>query len=564
MRFIGKILLTFALLLVLAIVLVYVLLQTRWAAGWVSRWISDNSEYRVSVEKIDHNWSSPGRVTLNNVVFGQKNQPEILNAGEVDLDLSLRQITEPRFFDRVVLANGRLSVSPSSMNLPLQANTLQLSKMALTGNIAGLDIQGQQINAGISPWQPKPAQLLGDKADFQLSAANLTVNGLPAENVLIQGNINNKNLTLSNFGGDLARGQLTGKATQAADGSWNIENLRLSNVRLQTSKSLAAFFDDYQTLPKVTIQRLDLIDARLQGTDWAFSDVDLSVQDLTLEKGDWQSDDGEITLNATDMIDGNLHIQDPIISLDLSPKGIAIKQATARWERSLLRTTGNWLRANKRLQLDEVSVAGLEYTLPENWKQLWNHALPDSLSEVFVSRFIANRNLIIDINPQFPFQLTALDGLGNNLLLARNHQWGIWSGTLNLNASEATFNRNDVRRPSITLNANDSQVNISELSAFTKEGLLEASATVDQQPQRHFSLKMTGRSVPANQLENWGWPHVPLEGNVNMQLNLHGQMPANVDYKPTLNGTLQINGSQTIDQRMVNGLVSGAPAAVAP
>lgn len=107
-------------------------------------------------------------------------------------------------------------------------------------------------------------------------------------------------------------------------------------------------------------------------------------------------------------------------------------------------------------------------------------------------------------------------------------------------------------------------MNISELSAFTKEGLLEASATVEQQPQRHFSLKMTGRSVPANQLENWGWPHVPLEGNVNMQLNLHGQMPANVDYKPTLNGTLQINGSQTIDQRMVNGLVSGAPAAVAP
>lgn len=156
--------------------------------------------------------------------------------------------------------------------------------MALTGNTAGLDIQGQQINAGISPWQPKPNQLLGDKADFQLSAASLTVNGLPAENVLIQGNINNKNLTLSNFGGDLARGQLTGKATQAADGSWNIENLRLSNVRLQTSKPLSAFFDDFQTLPKVNIQRLDLIDARLQGTDWAFSDVDLSVQDLTLEK----------------------------------------------------------------------------------------------------------------------------------------------------------------------------------------------------------------------------------------------------------------------------------------
>lgn len=562
MRFIGKILLTFVLLLVLAIVLVYVLLQTRWAAGKLSTWVTDNSDYRLAVEKVDHDWSTPGRVTLTNVIFGQKNQPETLSAGEVDLDLSWRQITEPRFFDRVVLVNGRLNVSPSAMNLPLQANTLQLSKMALTGNAAGMEIQGQQINAGISPWQPKPHQLLGDKADFQLSAANLTVNGLPTENVLIQGNLNNKILTLGNFGGDLARGQLTGKATQAADGSWNIENLRLSNVRLQTSKSLSEFFDDFQTLPKVTLKRLDLIDARLQGTDWAFSDVDLSVQDVTLEKGDWQSDDGEISLNATDMINGNLHIQDPIINLDLTAQGISIKQATARWERSLLRTTGNWLRANKRLQLDELSVAGLEYTLPQNWRQLWLQPLPDSLAEISIGRLIANRNLIIDIDPQFPFQLTALDGLGNNLLLARNHQWGIWNGKLNLNASEATFNRNDVRRPSITLEANDRQVNISELSAFTKEGLLEATGTVDQQPQRQFSVKMTGRAVPANQLENWGWPHLQLEGNANMQLNLQGQMPANVDYKPTLNGTLQVNGAngQIINQRMLNGLASGATA----
>jgi hypothetical protein len=562
MRFIGKILLTFVLLLVLAIVLVYVLLQTRWAAGKLSTWVTDNSDYRLAVEKVDHDWSTPGRVTLTNVIFGQKNQPETLSAGEVDLDLSWRQITEPRFFDRVVLVNGRLNVSPSAMNLPLQANTLQLSKMALTGNAAGMEIQGQQINAGISPWQPKPHQLLGDKADFQLSAANLTVNGLPTENVLIQGNLNNKILTLGNFGGDLARGQLTGKATQAADGSWNIENLRLSNVRLQTSKSLSEFFDDFQTLPKVTLKRLDLIDARLQGTDWAFSDVDLSVQDVTLEKGDWQSDDGEISLNATDMINGNLHIQDPIINLDLTAQGISIKQATARWERSLLRTTGNWLRANKRLQLDELSVAGLEYTLPQNWRQLWLQPLPDSLAEISIGRLIANRNLIIDIDPQFPFQLTALDGLGNNLLLARNHQWGIWNGKLNLNASEATFNRNDVRRPSITLEANDRQVNISELSAFTKEGLLEATGMVDQQPQRQFSVKMTGRAVPANQLENWGWPHLQLEGNANMQLNLQGQMPANVDYKPTLNGTLQVNGAngQIINQRMLNGLVSGAAA----
>ncbi|MDN5679510.1 MAG: AsmA family protein, partial [Ewingella sp.] len=207
-----------------------------------------------------------------------------------------------------------------------------------------------------------------------------------------------------------------------------------------------------------------------------------------------------------------------------------------------------------------LTVAALEYTLPQNWRQLWLQTLPSWLSEVYVGKLMTNRNLIIDISPQFPFQLTALDGYGSDLLLARNHEWGIWSGKLNLNASDATFNKVDVRRPSLALEAADNQVKITEMSAFTKEGLLEATGNVDQQPQRNFSLNLTGRAVPSNVLENWGWPHLTLEGNANLQLNLQGQLPANVDFKPTLNGklhALSADGKQ-IDQQMSQGIVAGS------
>lgn len=559
MKFIGKVLLTLVLLLVLAIVLIYVLLQTRWAATQVSQWITGNSNYHLSVGKIDHGWSEPGRIVLNDVTLGAKNQPDELNAAQVNLDLSWRQITDPKFFDRITLINGRLNLNPSALNLPIQANTLQLNKMALVGDVNDWEIDGQKVNAGIYPWQPKAGRVLGENAEFQLSASALTLNGIPAENILVQGQINNNQLTLSNFGGDLARGQLTGKASRAADGSWTIDNVRLSNVRLQTAEPLSVFLQDAHKLPKVSIKRFDLIDARLQGQDWAFSDVDLSVKDVNLQDGDWQSEDGEISLNATEMINGNLHVIDPLVNLDLSPQGIAIRQVSGRWEGGLLRTTGSWTRANKRLQLDELTVAALEYTLPQNWRQLWLQTLPSWLSEVYVGKLMTNRNLIIDISPQFPFQLTALDGYGSDLLLARNHEWGIWSGKLNLNASDATFNKVDVRRPSLALEAADNQVKITELSAFTKEGLLEATGNVDQQPQRNFSVNLTGRAVPSNVLENWGWPHLPLEGNANLQLNLQGQLPANVDFKPTLNGklhALSADGKQ-IDQQMNQGIVAG-------
>ena len=130
MKFIGKVLLTLVLLLVLAIVLIYVLLQTRWAATQVSQWITGNSNYHLSVGKIDHGWSEPGRIVLNDVTLGAKNQPDALNAAQVNLDLSWRQITDPKFFDRITLINGRLNLNPSALNLPIQANTLQLNKMA--------------------------------------------------------------------------------------------------------------------------------------------------------------------------------------------------------------------------------------------------------------------------------------------------------------------------------------------------------------------------------------------------------------------------------------------------
>jgi hypothetical protein len=95
-------------------------------------------------------------------------------------------------------------------------------------------------------------------------------------------------------------------------------------------------------------------------------------------------------------------------------------------------------------------------------------------------KFSASRNLIIDIDPAFPWQITALDGYGGELQLVKNRSWGVWSGSATLNAAAATFNRIDVRRPSLKLSANASTVNINELSAFTERGILQATAAVSQ------------------------------------------------------------------------------------
>ncbi|ACT08947.1 AsmA family protein [Dickeya chrysanthemi Ech1591] len=568
MKLIGKLLLTLLLLALLAVVVLYVLAQTEWGARHISQWVNQRTEYQVSFRKMAHDWSSPGSVQLLDVSFGHKNQPITLVAQRIAVGFSVRQITDPRHFSSLTLEGGTLNLGQTDFTLPIEADVLQLKTMALQAQDGDWRLKGEQVTGGITPWQPEPGALLGKKAAFQLSANALLLNDLPASKVLVQGQFNNRQLTLENFGADVARGELTGNASRAADGSWLVNNLRLSNVRLQTRASMADFWQPVTRLPAVTVNRFDLIDARIEGQNWAFTDLDVTLQNVTFRQNDWQSDDGSLSFNATDIVNGNMHLVDPIVSLDLSKQGVNIKQFSTRWEGGLLRTSGSWLRSNQRLTLDELVVAGMEYTLPEDWRQRWQQTLPDWLSEVELRKFSANHNLLIDINPDFPFQLTALDGFGNNLLLARNHQWGVWQGALNLNASDATFNKVDIRRPSLALNANDNQISLTDLSAFTQSGLLEAKAVIAQQPARTFTLDLTGKAVAFDVLTRWGWP-VPATaptGNTNLQLHLNGRLEAASPLRPTLNGTLQgiDSAGHTISQAMHQGTVAESTPTAAP
>ena len=572
MKFIGKLILYVLIALLVVILGLYFLLQTRWGAEHISAWISEHSDYQLSFEAMDHRFSSPSHILLKNVTFGRDGQPATLVAKAVDIGLSTRQLTHPRHVDTILLQNGTLNISPQTAPLPFQSDRLQLQDMALNSPGSEWDLSAQRVNGGIIPWLPEAGKVLGSKAQIQLSAGSLTLNDVPAANVLIEGSIDNEQVTLSTIGADIARGALTGVAKRHADGSWMVENLRLNDIRLQSDKSLADFFAPLNTIPSLQINRLEVTDARLQGPDWAVTDLDLSLRNLTFSKDDWQTQEGKLSMNASEFIFGSLHLFDPILNAEFSPQGIALRQFTTRWEGGMVRTSGNWLRQGKALVLDDAAIAGIEYTLPENWKQRWMQPLPAWLNSLTLKKFTASRNLVIDIDPTFPWQLTALDGYGANLGLVQNQKWGVWSGNATLNAAAATFNRVDVRRPSLSLAANANTVNISELSAFTERGILEATASVSQLPPRQTQVSLNGRGVPVNVLQQWGWPVLPIAGDGNIQLTASGTVQADAPLKPTVNGQLHaVNANkQQVTQTMQAGVISAGevtstePAPVSP
>ncbi len=559
MKLIGRLLLYVLIACLVVIFGFYFLLQTRWGADHISNWVSENSGYHLTFDVMDHRFSAPSHLLLENVTFGRDGQPATLVAKTVDIGLSIRQLTAPLHVDTILLQDGTLNISVQTAPFPFEADRLQLRNMALNSPGSEWRLSAQRVNGGVMPWRPEAGRVLGNKAQIQLSAGSLTLNDVPATNVLIEGSIDHNQVMLNTVGADMARGALTGVARRNADGSWVVENLRLNDIRLQSDKSLSEFFAPLTTVPSLQIGRLEVTDSSLQGPDWAVTDLDLSLRNLTLRKEDWQSQEGKLSMNASEFIYGSLHLLDPILNAEFSPQGVALRQFTTRWEGGMVRTSGTWLRESKALILDDTAIAGLEYTLPENWKQLWMKPLPDWLNSLTLKKFSASRNLVIDIDPAFPWQITALDGYGANLELVQHHQWGVWSGNATLNAAAATFNCVDVRRPSLSLTANASTVNISDLSAFTGKGILEATASVSQLPQRQTQISLSGRGVPMDVLQQWGWPTLPIAGDGNIQLTASGNIQADAPLKPTVNGQLHaVNAQkQQITQTMQAGVVSG-------
>lgn len=556
MKLIGRLIVIVSGIVVL--VALYILLQTQWGAKQVSQWVSNNTGYSLAFSKMEHSWSTPDHLVFNDVTFGEANQPAAIVTKKLDIGLSSRQFADPLDVGSILLQQGSLTLQNNTTLLPIKASRLRLQDINIENHDAAWPLSAQRMNGGIVPWEPDTHHPLGKKANIEFSADAMTLKGVTASHVLVQGSLDNGNLNLSTLGADIARGSLTGNIRRSRDGVWTIGSLRLNDIRLQTAQSIADFLDPLTDIQSLKIDRLDVIGARLEGPAWAISDLDLSVRGVTLTEGEWSSDEGMLSVNARELIWNSIHLEDPIINADLTPQGLLLRQFSSRWEGGMVRANGQWIREDDSAVMNEVVFTGLEYTLPDNWKALWMQPLPEWLADVTIKKLSASRNLIIDINPEWPFQLTALDASAANLVIAHNHQWGLWDGKASFHAANATFNRVDVRRPSLALSANPQKIAISELSAFTEKGLLEATASVSQTPQRVTQVELKGQGVPVNTLHAWGWPALELQGEGNLTLSATGQLVANAPLRPTVDATLNITNNQGehIQQRMRQGVVS--------
>lgn len=142
----------------------------------------------------------------------------------------------------------------------------------------------------------------------------------------------------------------------------------MARIRLQSEKSLTDFFAPLRSVPSCRLVAWKS-STLVYGSDWAVADLGPLAPNMTFSKDDWQTQEGKLSMNASEFIYGSLHLFDPIINAEFFPAG----RSTAPVHQPLGVSSERQETSSdgKTLILDDGNCRTGIY-LAKNWQQLWS------------------------------------------------------------------------------------------------------------------------------------------------------------------------------------------------
>lgn len=498
-----RLLLTLLIVPLLLVIICYLFIQTTPASLMLSGWLTKKYPYTISIGRITHSLTDPLTLQFHQINYFDHQGHIRLTAPIVSLTLSPTKLFSFHV-KTTVLQNGSLYLDNSQKsNIAFISDYLILKNMTVSINENQHQIQGNHINADIYPWQTNQSLFEYDQ-EFRLSATNVIIDTINADNVLIQGKNTNGELTITNFGANIARGEASGKLKRTKEGHWIVNELLLNNIRWQFNQSLEDLYKIKKAWPFIYIEQAIVTAATFEGIDWSVNDMDITANNLYLQQNEFNSEESRLTLNASQFKWHHFDIGEVIAKLIFTNRQIQIMQLSSRWSKGIVRAKGNLSLTDNACNLDELVIHGIEYVIPITYSKLLHQSLPDWFNKLTITHLKLNKATIIDTNPAFPSQLTMVGAEGHDLTLIKNSLVGMWSGQLQLTAYNATFNKVDLLYPQLSLQANNNTITIDDFATLIKEGLLEGKVTLNQTIPVLFDINMHGQNIPSNTFLLWG------------------------------------------------------------
>ncbi|EMG9308755.1 AsmA family protein [Proteus mirabilis] len=554
MRWLIKSLVSLILIVILFIIVIYAFLQTQWGAQKTSEWLTQYSDYDIRFSGIEHDLTQPEQIVVYDLSINPKQDKTAVLAQSAQLRFNWQFFTMPSHLQKITLENGKIILANKIAPLPVSADILQFKNMQLDSmptSSTTFTFSANKITGGITPWKPTSTDPIG-AGHFQFSIADGMIGKNSFNNFIVAGEYQPNRILIEKLATQFLNGSLS-LSGQYQDNQWQLNDVYLTGLRWQSTKTLEELQQSLSQSPVMTIKQLNIVDFTAEGKQWAISGLAGQFSQIA-----WNNSlsltSGE--LNTDDIVYKNQHVTDVIAKLNQQDNLFNIDNLSLRYEKGLIKLAGQWNSETKTLNIEDATLSGILYTLPEQWLSFFAKPIEQDVKSINIKQLSLNQSILIDINPLFPFQFTGLTGQLKNLIIAKDGQWGLWQGTATLGADSGTLNGVELRRPDITLMTQQDTAIIPQFSAFVDKGIVRGSAALEQNNnQRLFSLIVNGLNVPLSLPNNMGWKlSQPTDETGQFTLKLKGNLAADAVI-PTLNGTLigKKDDQTPIDDRMQDG-----------
>ncbi|MDB9567073.1 AsmA family protein [Providencia rettgeri] len=553
---------TYALLLLLLLfIFTYIGLQTRWGASYTSQFLSKFTDYDIDVGIMGHEFSNPGEFIFQDVKLANKNSDLSLDSRQIVLDVNWRNLFSGTAIKRLVITQGTLSttVTPDTILLPISANILQFENSQITLKKDNDTVQVTGFTGGITPWKPAESSPFG-YGDFRFTANQLKFNDLSFKNVAITGKLQQQGTEISQASAYLNNGYIAGAGKVLKDGTITVDSLTMNKVGWENKVDFDSLFDAITSEKSLQIKKVELTNIDIQGKDWALSGLSTEIDQLSFVRGSWTSSESNIRFNVDQFVVKDQQLSTLIGDLKINGDSLNINKLSGYYNKGVFNLSGSWQRNDRILTIDEGKLAGILYTLPENWLSFFAEPTPPWLSGLSIKKFTLSQSLLMNIQPQFPFELTALSGNIENIDLIKQKQWGIWSGKATFTADSGTINQVLVRRPFIEVRQSGKSSAAASLTVSTDKGISKVGLLVKQEPKKvPFLLRASGSNIDLVDLNQWGWAGFPAQVIGDFDATLQGDLLAPSVAK-SLNGELMavpLQGKRLF-RTVVNGVVTSS------
>lgn len=549
MRWLMKSLVSLILIVILFIIIIYAFIQTQWGAQKTSEWLTQYTDYDIRFSGIEHDLMQPEQVIVHDLLVNPKQDKATVSAKSAQIRLNWQFFTTPSHLQKITLENGSIKLTGKSPAIPLSADILQFKNMALSNNTVDITFNADKITGGITPWKPTLNDVIG-AGHFQFSIAEGSINNNHFSNFIISGEYQPDNIQIEKLGTRLLSGSLS-LSGQYQDNQWKFDEVYMNGLRWQSSQTFNELIQSLSEYPRISIRALNIVDFTAEGKQWAISGFDGQFSQFSWDNA-LSFTTGE--LNTNDVVFQDEHFTDLIAKLNQQNNQLNLDNLSLRYEKGLIKLAGHWNKDNKTITIQDATLSGILYTLPENWLNFLAKPIDNksNIQNITIEQLSINQSILIDITPEFPFQFTNLTGKLRNLVVAKEGEWGLWQGSAILNADSGTLNRIELRRPDLKIVTQQDNAIVEQYSAFIGNGIVRGSASlVQSNQQRQFSLIANGLNVPLSTPYTLGLKTTYSDEIGQFTLKLKGDLRSN-PVTSTLNGTL--TGSKD-EQQILNSVI---------